>query len=222
MARKNRRNEFAVIGLGRFGSSLARQLVERGFTVLAVDRDRALVQSLADELTQVVAMDSTDEDALQALDINSFDVVVVAIGSSFDSNLMTTLALKNLGVKRIICKATSEKQRTVLLAIGADEVILPEQESARRLAQTLTVPLFVDQIAMGKRYNITELNVPASFVGQSLNQCQLRQRYGVTLLAVEKDNQVVISPAADYVFSPSDRIAVVGTNEQIDRLGQLE
>lgn len=222
MARKSRKTEFAVIGLGRFGSSLALQLVARGLTVLAIDRDRALVQSLADELTQVVAMDSTDEDALRALDVGSFDVVVVAIGTSFENNLMTTLALKNLGVKRIICKATNEKQRTVLLAIGANEVILPEQESARRLAQTLTMPLFVDQIAMGKRYNITELNVPASFVGQSLSECQLRQRYGVTLLAVEKDNNVVISPSAEYVFSASDRIAVVGTNEQIDSLGRLE
>lgn len=222
MARKNRRHEIVVIGLGRFGSSLAQQLVERGFTVLAIDRDRALVQSLADELTQVVAMDATDEDALRALDIGSFDVAVVAMGASFENNLMTTLALKNLGVKRIISKATNEKQRTVLLAIGAHEVILPEQESARRLAQMLTAPLFVDQIAMGKRYNITELNVPASFVGKSLNDCQLRQQHGVTLLAVEKDNQVLISPEADYVFSSADRIVVVGTNEQIDRLGQLE
>lgn len=222
MARKNRRHEFAVIGLGRFGSSLANELVQRGLTVLAIDRDRALVQSLADELTQVVALDATDEDALQALDISSFDVVIVAIGGSFENSLMTTLALKNLGVKRIICKATNEKERTVLLAIGAHEVILPEQESARRLARTLTMPLFVDQIAMGQGYNITELNVPASFVGQSISDCQLRQRFGVTLLAVERDGNVSISPNADYIFAAADRIAVVGANEQINRLGQLE
>ncbi|MCB0227948.1 MAG: TrkA family potassium uptake protein [Anaerolineae bacterium] len=222
MARKNRRNEFAVIGLGRFGSNLARQLVQRGCTVLAIDRDRALVQSLADELTQVVAMDSTDEDALRALDIGAFDVVVVAIGSSFESNLMTTLALKSLGAKRIICKAMNERQCTVLLAIGANEVLLPEQESARRLAQTLTMPLFVDQIAMGNRYNITEMKAPASFVGKKLSECNLRQNFGVSVVAIEKDNHVIISPPADYVFEADDRIALVGANEQIERLGHLE
>ena len=222
MARKNRRNEFAVIGLGRFGTSLARQLVQRGHTVLGIDRDRALVQSLADELTQVVAMDATDEDALRAVDISSFDVVVVAIGSSLENNLMTTLALKSLAVKRIVCKATSEKQRSVLLAIGADEVVLPEQELARRLAQTLTAPLFVDQIAMGERYNITEMNVPSAFVGRQLNDCQLRQNYGVSVIAIEKDDEVIISPPADYVFDANDRIAIMGANEQIERMGQLE
>lgn len=222
MARKNRRNEFAVIGLGRFGTSLARQLVQRGHTVLGIDRDRTLVQSLADELTQAVALDATDEDALRAVDISSFDVVIVAIGSSLENNLMTTLALKSLAVKRIICKATSVKQRSVLLAIGADEVVMPEQESAHRLAQTLSAPLFVDQIAVGERFNITEMNVPAAFVGKKLNDCQLRQTYGVSLVAIAKDDEVIISPPADYVFAANDRIAIVGANEQIERIGLLE
>ena len=215
MARKNSKPEFAVIGLGRFGTNLAQKLVERGHTVLGIDRNKELVQSLADELTQAVAMDSTDEDALRAIDITSYDIVVVAIGSSLENNLMTTLALKHLGARRIICKAQNEKQKVALLAIGADQVILPEQDSAFRLAYTLTMPLFIDQIALGDRYRITEMKVPASFVGRSLRQLDLRQRNGVTVVAVEHHGELIVSPPADYTFGSDDKLALLGSNEQV-------
>ena len=129
MARNNQ-PEFAVIGLGRFGSSLALTLAGRGYTVVGIDRDRALVQEFADELTQTVALDATDEDALRAIDIASFDTVVVAIGADFESNLMATVALKSLGVRHIVCKALSERQQAILLKVGADRVVLPEYEAA--------------------------------------------------------------------------------------------
>lgn len=222
MARKNTKPEFAVIGLGRFGSSLAHKLVERGYTVLGIDRNKDLVQGLADELTQVVALDSTDEDALRAVDITSFDVVVVAIGSNLENNLMTTLALKSLGVRKIICKAQTNKQRMALLAIGAHEVVLPEQDSAYRLAYTITMPLFIDQIAMGDRFSITELRVASSFVGRSLRELDLRQRYGVTVVAVEHGGELIISPPADYVFEQDDRLAVLANNQQIERLREWQ
>ncbi len=221
MPRKKQKQEFAVIGLGRFGSNLSHKLVERGHTVLGIDRNRELVQSLADELTQVVAMDTTDEDALRAVDIASFDIVVVAIGSSLENNMMTTLALKNLGVRRIICKAQNQKQRVALLAIGADEVILPEQDSAYRLAYSLTMPLLIDQIAMGERYSITELKVPASFVGRTLRELDLRQRFGVTVVAVEHRGELIIAPLADYTFEPTDKLAVLGSNERIASLSEF-
>lgn len=221
MPRKKQKQEFAVIGLGRFGTNLSRKLVERGHTVLGIDRNRELVQSLADELTQVVAMDTTDEDALRAVDIASFDIVVVAIGSSLENNMMTTLALKNLGVRRIICKAQNQKQRVALLAIGADEVILPEQDSAYRLAYSLTMPLLIDQIAMGERYSITELKVPASFVGRTLRELDLRQRFGVTVVAVEHRGELIIAPLADYTFEPTDKLAVLGSNERIASLSEF-
>lgn len=221
MPRKNPKLEFAVIGLGRFGSNLSRKLVERGHTVLGIDRNKELVQSLADELTQVVAMDSTDEDTLRAVDIAAFDIVVIAIGSSLENNLMTTLACKNLGVRRIICKAQNQKQRVALLAIGADEVILPEQDSAHRLAYALTTPFFIDQIAMGDRYSITELNAPLSFIGRSLRELDLRQRHGVTVIAVEHRGELIISPPADYRFEPDDKLALLGSNERVASLTDI-
>ncbi len=140
MPRLNGKPEFAVIGLGRFGSSLALTLAERGFSVLGIDRDRSIVQALAGRLTQTVALDSTDEQALRAVDIPSFDTVVVAIGSNFEANLLTTVAVKSLGVPHVICKATTDRQRTILLRVGADRVILPEHEAGCRLAQELAAP----------------------------------------------------------------------------------
>jgi trk system potassium uptake protein TrkA len=212
MARKNSKPEFAVIGLGRFGASLALKLVERGYTVLGIDSDRALVQRMADELTRIVALDSTDEDALRAVDITAFDTVIVAIGANFEANLMTTLALKSLGVQRIICKAGTQRHRNVLLSVGAHQVVLPEQESAHRLAEALTTPLLVDQIGLGSNYRISERTLQAS---------ALRQRFGVTLLAVQRGEQVIGSPPADFLFAEGDKVAVLGTNEQIDRMSSM-
>ena len=221
MARKNAKPEFAVIGLGRFGASLALKLVERGFTVLGIDTDRALVQRLSDELTRIVALDATDEDALRAVDITSFDTVVVAIGANFEANLMTTLALKSLGVRRIICKASTERHRNVLLSVGANQVVLPEQESAHRLAQALTTPLLIDQIGLGSNYSITELIAPSSLIGRSLKEAGLRERFGVTVVAVQRGDEVVVSPPADFLFVEGDKLAVLGTNEQVARLSNL-
>lgn len=221
MARRNSKPEFAVIGLGRFGASLALKLVERGFTVLGIDSDRALVQRMADELTRIVALDSTDEDALRAVDIGAFDTVVVAIGANFEANLMTTLALKSLGVQRIICKAGTERHRNVLLSVGAHQVVLPEQESAHRLAQALTTPRLIDQIGLGSNYAICEFTVPESLIGRTLQESALRQRFGVTLLAVQRGEQAIGSPPSDFSFAAGDRLAVLGTNEQVDRMSEM-
>lgn len=221
MARKNAKPEFAVIGLGRFGTSLALRLVERGYTVLGIDTDRALVQRLADDLTRIVSLDASDEDALRAVDITSFDTVVVAIGANFEANLMTTLALKSLGVRRIICKASTERHRNVLLSVGAHQVVLPEQESAHRLAQALTTPLLIDQIGLGTNYSISELTVPSSLVGRSLKETALRERFGVTVVAVQRGDQVTVSPPANFLFAEGDKLAVLGTNEQVARMSSL-
>ena len=126
MANNRTKTDMAVIGLGRFGASVALTLARQGFSVVGVDRDPKLVQSLADDLTQTLTFDATDENALRAVDIASFDTVIVAIGADFEANLMATVALKAVGVKRIICKALTERQKTILLRVGADKVVLPE------------------------------------------------------------------------------------------------
>lgn len=129
-APSSNKNEFAVIGLGRFGSSLARTLVSRGASVLGIDRSPEPVQDLADELTQTVVLDATNEAALREVDITSFGTVIVAIGSNFEANLLTTVALRELGVANIICKATNLRQRDILLKVGAHRVVLPNAKPA--------------------------------------------------------------------------------------------
>lgn len=219
--RPNKKQEFAVVGLGRFGTSLALTLVERGFAVLGIDRDPDLVQSLSEQITQAVVLDSTNEESLRAVDIASFDTVVVAIGSNFECNVMTTVALKSIGVRNVVCKATTQRQRTILLRVGADHVVLPEHDAGRRLAHVLSGPGILDQLELEPGYSITELRVPRSLVGQTLINSDLRHRFGVTVLVVKRARTLMVSPAPDFTFSEEDLLVVIGSDTDIARLHEL-
>ncbi|NJP06759.1 MAG: TrkA family potassium uptake protein [Chloroflexaceae bacterium] len=222
MSRQNgKRQEFAVIGLGRFGTSLALTLVDRGYYVMGIDRERDIVQRIADNITQAVILDSTDEDALRAVDIQSFDTVVVSIGSQFECNLMTTVALKNIGVPKVVCKATTKRQRDILLRVGADQVVLPEHDAGRRLAHVLAGPGVLDQLELEPGYSITELRVPDSLVGHTLIESDLRRRCGVNVLVVKNGSSLTISPDGDYVFDANDLLVVLGSDDGIAQLHEL-
>jgi trk system potassium uptake protein TrkA len=220
MARKDHSKEFAVIGLGRFGSSLARTLVARGATVLGIDRSLELTQQLADEITQTVALDSTDEDALREIDIMSFGTVVVAIGSNFEANLLTTVALRELGVKTIVCKALNDRQKNILLKVGASRVVLPESDAGNRLAQELTLPTMLGQMEFGSSYVVGELKAPQSVVGVRLVQSRLSE-LGVSVLAVIRGTGLILSPSPDFKFEKDDLLVVVGTPRAIEVSAEL-
>lgn len=208
-------HEFAVIGLGRFGSAVALNLIERGYSVLGIDRSPEIVQNLADRITQIVALDSTNEDALLAVDILSFDTVVVSIGTHFENNLMTTVTLKNLGARRVVCKAVSERQQQILLRVGADEVVLPEHEAGARLAWRLAEPQVLDHLELGAGFSVAEVNVPEWLIGQSLMMSSLRRRFNINVLAIRRDNQMIVTPAADLLFARGDMIVIIGTDPSI-------
>ncbi|EFO80551.1 TrkA domain-containing protein [Oscillochloris trichoides DG-6] len=215
MARKAGKPEFAVIGLGRFGSSVALSLINRGYTVLGIDRDPEIVQRLADRMTQIISMDTTSEDALRAVDIRSFDTVVVAIGAHFENNLLTTVALKSLGVRRVVCKALNERQQHILLKVGADQVVLPEHEAGMRLAVRLADPLVLDHLDLGPGFSVAEVRIPRRFVGQSLAKSDLRRLYGINVLAVRRNHHLIVTPPADLIFNPEDLILVIGSDDSI-------
>jgi trk system potassium uptake protein TrkA len=210
-----------VIGLGRFGTSLALALVESGYSVLGIDQDAELAQRLVDDLTQIVILDATDEDALREVDIASFDTVIVAIGADFESNLLTTVSLKHLGVRYVISKAVTNRQAEILLRVGADEVIQPEQEAGRRLAQQLTVPAVLARLHLGPQHDIVELMTPSSIAGKSLQELDLRRRMGVTVLLIKRDNDLIVSPRADTPLLESDLLVAVGSNEALEAFGKL-
>lgn len=221
MFKRNKRHEFAVIGLGRFGRAVTKTLNEKGFDVLGVDRDPAIVQHVSEYCAQSVVLDSTDEDALRALDIASFDTVVVAIGSDFESNLITTVALKALGVKRVISKAQTKRQKDILLRVGADQVVQPEADAGRRLGVELAAPNLLDQIPFGDRHSIAEIRVPESLVGKTLTEADFRNRYNATVLAVKHEQAVTVVPAAEYRLDVSDVIVVIGQVHDINKLTEM-
>jgi trk system potassium uptake protein len=218
---KKRQEEFAVIGLGRFGSSLARSLEEHGHTVMAIDVNPALVQNIADEVTHAAALDSTNEEALQAIDITSFETVIVAIGADFEANLITTVTLKQLGVRRVICKTQTNRQRDILLRVGADRVVQPEQNSARRLADELSAPALLESFTLSQNFSIAELVLPRSLAWQSLAQSNMRNKYHLTVLLIKRGDEVYVSPTADTILQQDDLLVVFGENVHIGRFSDL-
>jgi trk system potassium uptake protein TrkA len=213
--------EFAVIGLGRFGASLALTLEAHGHTVLGVDLNPEPVQEIADEIAQAVTLDATSEEALRMVDIASFETVVVAIGADFESNLLTTVALKELGVSRVICKAITARQERILLRMGADRVIRPEHDAGARLAEELSTPAMLEKLPLGPEHSVIELIVPESLAWQTIAQAHVRQKYGITVLVVKREDALLVSPPPDCVLQQGDILVVLGSNEDITRFSRL-
>lgn len=221
MFRNRKKQEFAVIGLGRFGRAVVKTLVAKGFTVLGVDRDQTVVQAVLDICTQAVVLDSTNEDALRELGIAAFDTVVVAIGTDFESNLITTAALKAIGVKRVICKALSTRQKDILLRVGASEVIQPEADAGRELGLELAAPNLLDRIPLGDGYTIIEFRVPSSLDGKTLADVDFRNRFGATVMAVKHENDVVVAPMGTYLMQEGHVLVVLGQADKVVALEKL-
>jgi trk system potassium uptake protein TrkA len=218
---QNKQKEFAVIGLGRFGRAIVRALGARGFCVVGIDRDARKVQRVSEYCTQVSVTDSTDEDSLKKFDIPSFDAVIVAIGSDFESNLITTVALKALGARLVICKALSERQKEILLQVGADRVIRPESDAGQRLATELIAPNLLEQISFGEGYSVLEFRVPESMTGKTMAEIDLQGNYGANVVAIRHESAVTLSPQANQVLMKNDIMVVIGETGRIGKLAEL-
>lgn len=218
-----KKQEFAVIGLGRFGSNVALTLEQSGHHVLGIDQNEELVQRIAQDLTQAVIVDSTNVEALRALDIMSFDTVIVAIGQNFESSIMTTVSLKELGVRHVVCKAPTERQAQILIRIGADQVIQPERESGIRLAEALTNPTLLEKFSLGDDtdYSIAEFSVPNCLTQQTLAQSDIRNRFGISVLLVKHAGNVTVNPPPDTILLENDVVVVLGHEEQIQAFSKL-
>ncbi|MCS7220681.1 MAG: TrkA family potassium uptake protein [Anaerolineae bacterium] len=211
---------FLIIGLGRFGESLACALIEAGHEVLGVDRDPAVVQALANQLTHVVQADATQEDVLRSLGVNNFDAVIVGSAGNFESSTLITLSLKQLGARHIVAKALTDMQAEVLRRVGADEVILPEREAGLRLARRLTAPNILEYLALGPDLSVAELVAPDFLTGKTLGELDVRRRYRVTVLLIKNGDRLVISPDPDDRIEAGDVLVVVGRDADIQRLRQ--
>jgi len=214
------KKQFAVIGLGRFGSSVAKFLSEMGYEVLAIDEDSDRVQDVANAVTHAVSADSTDEEAMRALGIRNFDVVVVAIGQDIQASILTTLILKDLGVPQIIVKAQTELHGKVLNKIGADKVVYPERDMGLRVAHHLISPNILEHIELSNDYSIVEMKLPSAMFGKSLKQLDIRAKYGCNVLAVKRGDEMNISFPANETLKQNDVLVIVGRNDQLTRMEQ--
>jgi trk system potassium uptake protein TrkA len=218
MRHKRKKEEFVVIGLGRFGTSVARTLVNYGHNVLAVDIDADRVQHLSTSLPHVVQLDATNIDALRQAGVDAFETGVVCIGTDFESGLLACVLLQRLGVERIIAKARTMTQKEILLRVGVDEVILPEHEAGVRLGRRLAAGHFVDYLEVSNDVGVVELIAPPSFWDRSLSECEMRQRYGLTAMAVRRGDELFVSPSANFRIQPEDILVVLGRIEDAERL----
>lgn len=222
MKRGKVEKQFAIIGLGRFGSNMAKALYKMGYEVLAVDRSAEKVQELSDEVTHVVQADATDENALRAMGISNFDVVVVAIGEDVQANIMATLQLKEIGVPYIVATARNNLQAKLLEKIGADRVVSPERDMARRVAYNLASTSVMDYIELSPKFSIVEITVPKAFLNKTLAESNIRAKYGINVVAIKRDDRLIISPLPSEELKKNDIAVIVGSNEGINGLEELE
>lgn len=213
--------QFAVIGLGRFGSSVAKTLHSMGYEVLAVDRDAGRVQDLAQILTHVIEADSTDEMALKALGIRNFDVIVVAIGEDIQASIMTTLILKEMGAKKVVVKAQNDLHGKVLEKIGADKVVYPERDMGVRLVHNLISPNILDYVELSNDYSIIEVKASKFFDGETLHSLNIRQRFGCNVMAIKRNGKYNITPSAKDVVRTGDTLVVIGHNDDLQKLEEV-
>lgn len=213
--------QFVIIGLGRFGSSIAKTLYSLGSDVLAIDKDEDIVQEIADSVTHAVQLDATDENALKSLGISNFDVAVVTIGDDIQSSMMVTLLVKELGVKYIVAKGHNDFHAKVLYKIGADRVILPEKDMGVRVAHNLVSTNIVDYIELSEDYSVMEVQVLEEWSGKTLNELKLRSRYGINVIAIKRGAEINLSPSAGDIIKDADAIVAIGVAEDLNRLESI-
>jgi trk system potassium uptake protein TrkA len=224
--------QFVVIGLGRFGSSVAVTLGGKKADILAIDMNSQRTQEVADFVTQAVCLDATDEKALKSVGIEHMDVAIVSTGSNLEASILITLLLKEIGVREIIAKALNNDHAKVLKKVGAGKVVFPERDMGERLANTLASPGVLEQVSISEDSSIIEIVCPKEFLGKSLRKANLRAAYGVNVIAIKKklevmtkfgekktlEEKVDFSPNPDELLKEDDILVVIGKNSNLDRL----
>lgn len=212
---------YLVIGLGRFGSEVARKLCEQGCEVLAMDVRSNLVQQVAPDVTHAVVGDGRDKDVLKALGAGNFDCAIIAIGDDLAASVLTTMNLKELGTPYIVCKAHDATHRRVLEKLGVDRVVIPEYEFAGKLARSLSSHNVLDYIELSEEYGILEVPAPKSWVGKTILELNIRAKLGVNIIAVENNKTTNVSPSAGYRVQKGDIMVVLGDNKALEAVQKL-
>ncbi len=214
----SKRREFVVIGMGRFGKSVANTLVDHGHDVLAIEKNADRVQQLRYELPHIVQMDATNAEAMSQIGIGDFQTGLVCMSSDFESNLLASVLLIKAGVNHVIIKARTSTQKQILTEVGAHEVILPEHEAGVHLGRRLAFANFVDYLEIGDGISIVELIAPPQLVDKTLGECDLRQKLGLTVIAVRRNHEVISNTGANFRILANDELMVLGRLEDVEQL----
>lgn len=209
--------QFIIIGIGKFGESIATNLYKMGHDVLAVDIDEERVQYIANKVTHAVQADATEEGTLEALGVKHFDGAVVTIGESVQASILIIMLCKELGIRHVLAKAQNELHAKVLYKIGADRVVFPERDMGLRVAHSLVSSSYLDYIELTPDYSIVELKAAKDWKGKSLKDLNVRAEYGINIMAIKQDDKVVVSPAADDTIQRDDVLVVIGKARDINR-----
>lgn len=212
---------FVVIGLGLFGSSVARQLCTLGAEVLAIDTNSDLVQQVSTDVTNAVVADARDQEVLRALGVQECDCAVIAIGDDLAGSVLATMNVKELGIGHIVCKAHDEVHRKVLEKLGADKVVIPEKEVADKLARSLTSHNVLDFIELSSDYGIVEIPTPKSWVGKDLKELNIRAKLGVNIIAIERNDKITVSPRAEFQLAKDDILVVLGDYDSLTLMQEI-
>jgi trk system potassium uptake protein len=211
------KKEFAVIGLGRFGSSICRELVKKGMEVLAIDIDEDRINEFSTVASHAVMADSTDETVMKSLGIRNFDHVIVAIGDNIQASILTSLILKELGVKSITVKAQNDYHEKVLNKIGADRVIHPERDMGKRIAHQIVSNNVLDHLDLSEKHSIIEVIANKRMDGNTLVELDVRAKYGCNIIGMKRGEEIIVSPQADFKIKEKDILIVIGANNDIER-----
>jgi len=216
-----KKQDVVIFGLGRLGSSMAMQLEANGCKVMVVDRDEKKIRQIADYVTVAICADVTDEEAMEELGIHNFDTAVIAIGHNAEASVLATIWVKEHGVRLVISKAFNEIQAKILKKVGADEVIFPEREMGIRIANNLTMNNIIDAIELTEDFSIAKIPVLNEWIGKNLAELNLREKYKVNVIAVQKGKDIQMIPSASDKITEDEVFVILGTNQMLQKLSDM-
>lgn len=212
------KKQYVVIGLGRFGTSVAETLYNLGNDVLVIDIDEESIQNISNNVTHAIQADATDEVALREVGVRNFDVAIVSVGSDIQASIMATILLKELGIKQVVAKATNAMHAKVLKKIGANKVVFPEKDMGVRVAHGLVFSNILEYIELSPDYSIAEFISPELWEGKSLQELNVRSTFGINVVAIRRENEIDVTPSPNEIINKGDVIVAIGNIEDLQKL----
>ena len=217
-----KRKEFVIFGVGDFGMNVSKTLANSGATVMVVDKEESQLEKIASEVTHTICADATNPEAMKQLGIRNYDGAIVGIGHNLETSALITMQLKEMDVPFIMVKASTDIEGRILTRVGADKVIFPDREMGIRVGNDIINGNYFEAIELSDEYSIVDMTVPTSWVGKTLQQLNVRSKYGISIIGIRGLEELNVNPAADYRLLAQDILIVLGHNTEIQRLREIK